>query len=120
MPDAHSVLGTVLGAGEFNWSGAEREFQRARELTEAAVRYDNAWTYGMYFLMPLGRVEETFEVIRSALVLDPLDPFCNTLLGYLFFTCRQFEQAIAQLLHSIDLDPTFFFLVFCFLLLQYD
>jgi serine/threonine protein kinase/Flp pilus assembly protein TadD len=112
MPDAHSVLGTVLGAGEFDWSEAEREFQRAQELksfSEASVRYDIAWTYGMYFLMPLGRVEETFEVIRSALVLDPLDPFYNSLLGYLFFTSRQFEQAIAQLLHTIDLDPTFFF-----------
>ena len=111
IADAHSALGTVLGSGEFDWQGAEREFRRAQELrlSSAAFRYDYVWCYAMWFLLPLGRVEQALTEIRRALVLDPLDPFYNSLLGCLLFMTRQFEPAIAQLQHAIYLDPTFFF-----------
>jgi len=111
IADAHSALGTVLGTGEFDWHGAEREFNRALELnlSSAVVRYDYAWCYAMWFLYPLGRVEQALTEMRRALELDPLDPFYNTLAGYLLHCTRQAEPAVAQLQHAIDLDPTFFF-----------
>ncbi len=111
IADAHSALGTVLGSGEFDWQGAEREFRRALELSpsSAAVRYDYAWCYAMWFLYPLGRVEQALTEMRRALELDPLDPFYNTLVGYLFNVTRRFKPAIAHLQHAIELDPAFFF-----------
>jgi serine/threonine protein kinase/tetratricopeptide (TPR) repeat protein len=111
IADAHSALGTVLGSGEFDWSGAEREFHRALELSPsaAAVRYDFAWCYAMWFLLPLGRAEEASSEMRRALELDPLDPFYNALLGCLYYLKRQFELAVAQLKHAIELDQNFFF-----------
>jgi serine/threonine protein kinase/Flp pilus assembly protein TadD len=111
IADAHSALGTVLGSGEFDWHGAEREFRRAVELSPhaKAVRYDYAWCYAMWFLLPLGRLEEAMTEMRRALELDPLDPFYNSLLGYLLYVTRQFEPAAAQLQHAVELDPTFFF-----------
>jgi serine/threonine protein kinase/Tfp pilus assembly protein PilF len=111
IADAHSALGTVLGSGEFDWPGAEREFQRALELSlsTAVVRYDYAWCYAMWFLFPLGRVEQALAEIRRALELDPLDPFYNSLLGHLLHSLRQFEPAVAQLRHAVDLEPTFSF-----------
>jgi len=111
IADAHSALGTVLGSGEFDWQGAEREFNRALELgpSSTSVRYDYAWCYAMWFLFPLGRVEQALAEMRRALELDPLDPFYNSLLGYLLHSTAQFEPAVAQLKHAIDLDPTFFF-----------
>jgi len=111
IADAHSALGTVLGSGEFDWQGAEREFRRALELSpsSAVVRYDYAWCYAMWFLFPLGRVEQALTEMRRALELDPLDPFYNSLLGYLLHSTGQFEPAVAQLQHAIDLAPTFFF-----------
>ncbi|MGB7297526.1 MAG: protein kinase [Candidatus Aminicenantales bacterium] len=111
IADAHSALGTVLGSGEFDWPRAEREFQQARELSlsSAAFRYDYAWCYAMWFLYPLGRVEQALTEMRRALELDPLDPFYNTLTGLLLNSMRQFEPAVAQLQHAIDLDPAFFF-----------
>jgi tetratricopeptide (TPR) repeat protein len=109
IADAHSALGTVLGSGEFDWPGAEREFGRALELSpsSAIVRYDYAWCYAMWFLVPLGRMEQATFEMRRALELDPLDPFYNSLLGCLLHFSRQFEPAVAQLQHAIDLDPTF-------------
>jgi serine/threonine-protein kinase len=111
IADAHSALGTVLGSGEFDWHGAEREFRRALELnpSSTAVRYDYAWCYAMWFLLPLGRGEQATSEMRRALELDPLDPFYNALLGCLLYLSRQFEPAVAQLQHAIHLDPTFFF-----------
>jgi TolB-like protein/Flp pilus assembly protein TadD len=111
IADAHSALGTVLGSGEFDWPGAEREFNRALELSPsaAAIRYDYAWCYAMWFLYPLGRVGQALTEMQRAQELDPLDPFYNTLLGYLLLSTRQFEPAIEQLQHAVDLDPTFFF-----------
>lgn len=47
--------------------------------------------------------------MRLAVELDPLDPFYNSLLGYLLHCVRQFEPAVAQLRHAVDLYPTFFF-----------
>jgi len=111
IADAHSALGTVLGSGEFDWHGAEREFRRAQELSpsRAVFRYNYAWCYAMYFLLPLGRVEQALTEMRRALEVDPLDPFYNSLLGYLLFATRQFEPALAQLQHTVDLEPTSFF-----------
>jgi serine/threonine protein kinase/tetratricopeptide (TPR) repeat protein len=111
IADAHSALGTVLGSGEFDWPGAEREFSRAMELnrSSAAIRYDYAWCYAMWFLFPLGRVEQALTEMRRALELDPLDPFYNSLVGCLLYHARRFELAVAQLRHAIDVDPTFFF-----------
>jgi serine/threonine-protein kinase len=111
IADAHSALGTVLGSGEFDWRGAGREFNRAMELSpsSAVVRYDYAWCYAMWFLYPQGLVEEALTEMRRALELDPLDPFYNSLLGYLLHSTGQFEPAVAQLKHAIDLDPAFFF-----------
>jgi len=111
IADAHSALGTVLGSGEFDWPGAEREFRRALELSpsSAVVRYDYAWCYAMWFLLPLGRVEQATSEMRRALELDPLDPFYNSLMGCLLQYMRQFEPAVVQLQHAIDLDPTFSF-----------
>jgi TolB-like protein/Flp pilus assembly protein TadD len=110
IADAHLTLGTVLGSGEFDWEGAGREFRRALELSpsSAVVRYDYAWCYAMWFLLPLGRVEQALAEMRRALELDPLDPFYNAILGYLLHTLGQFEPAVAQLKHAIDLDPAFF------------
>jgi len=107
IAEAHSALGAVLGTGEFDWHGSEREFRRALELnpSSAVVRY----YYATWFLLPLGRLEEALTEMRGALELDPLDPFYNSMVGYLLHATRQFEPAVAQLQHAIDLDPTFFF-----------
>jgi len=111
IADAHSALGTVLGAGEFDWPGAEREFRRAQELNPSSIaaRYNHAWCYAMWFLYPLGRMDEALTEMRRGLERDPLDPFYNSMVGYLLFAIRQFEPALAQLQHTIGLEPTFFF-----------
>jgi tetratricopeptide (TPR) repeat protein len=111
MADAHAILGTVLGSGEFDWTAAEREFERAMALSVPAggVPHDYAWCHAMWFLLPLRRVEAALSRMRRAVEADPLDPFYNALVGCLLFMGRQLDAAEEQLRHAIDLDPGFFF-----------
>jgi serine/threonine-protein kinase len=85
MADAHAILGTVLGSGEFDWTAAEREFERAMALSVPAggVPHDYAWCHAMWFLLPLRRVEAALSRMRRAVEADPLDPFYNALVGCL-------------------------------------
>ncbi len=107
IAEAHSLLGAVLGVGEFDWRGAEWEFRRALELnpSSAIVRF----YYAMWFLRVVGQTEQTMTEIRRALELDPLEPFINTLVGYQLHVMHQTEAAIAHLQHTIELHPTSFF-----------
>jgi non-specific serine/threonine protein kinase len=107
IADIHSVLGAVLGTGEFDWPEAEREFSRALELNPSSAM--SRYYYANWYLLPLGRVEQALAETRRALELDPLELFYNSLLGYLLHVTRQFEQAAEQLQRTIDLDPTFWF-----------
>jgi len=104
IAEAHGFLGAVLGTGEFDWHGAEREFRRALELnpSSAAVRS----YYSMWCLRAVGRVEQALTEMRRALELDPLDPLNNANVGYFLHATRQFEPAVAQLQHAVELDPT--------------
>jgi serine/threonine protein kinase/Tfp pilus assembly protein PilF len=107
IAEAHGVLGAILGAGEFDWPGAERECLRALELnpSSAAARY----YYADWFLLPQGRVEQSLAEIQRAIELDPLDPFYNAHAGYGLHVVRQFEPAITRQQHAIELDPTFWY-----------
>jgi serine/threonine-protein kinase len=106
IAEAHSALGLVLGAFEFDWKEAEREFSRALQLnpSSAIARY----YYAMWFLRALGRLEQALTEMARALELNPLDPFFISLWGYLLHVTRQFEQAIAQQRRAIGLNPAFF------------
>jgi tetratricopeptide (TPR) repeat protein len=100
------ALGLVLGAGEFDWKEAEREFSRALQLnpSSAIARY----YYAMWFLRALGRLEQASIEMGRALELNPLDPFYVSLWGYFLHVTRQFDQAIARQRRAIELNSTFF------------
>jgi len=105
IAEAHCDLAIYLGMGEYDWPGAEREFRRALELnpSSAYVRAGHA----QWFLRIQGRVEQALAEARMALELDPLDTLYNSEMGYLLHLARQFESAVEQFRHTIDLDPTF-------------
>jgi len=105
IAEAHCLLGTVLGAGEYDWPGAEREFRRSLELNPSSA--DVRYYYSHWFLMPMGRKEESLIEAQRALELDPLDPTYNMAVGYSLHNVRRFEEAIAQWKHTVELSPTY-------------
>ena len=107
LAEAHAMLGVVLGTGDFDWVGADREFQRALELNPASpyVRYH----YAMNFLRPIGQLDEALAQLQPAVELDPLSVLYNSVLAYLHYVTGQSDVAIAQYQRTMDLDPGWYF-----------
>jgi serine/threonine-protein kinase len=102
LAETHTSLARIKAEYDWDWSGAEREFQRAIELNP-----NYATTYESYgsVLSTMGRPEESIVNYKRALELDPLSPFNNAALGQAFFYTGQYDQAIDQLQKTLELDP---------------
>lgn len=105
IAEAHTSLAFVKWQYDWEWSGAEKEFQRAIELNPS---YATAHHWYAYLLISLGREEQGLREIRLAQKLDPLSLIINTDLGELLCYAQQYEEAIQQTRKTLEMDPNFF------------
>jgi eukaryotic-like serine/threonine-protein kinase len=105
LAEAHSSLAFVKLFYEWDWQGAEREFQRAIDLNP---NYAMTWQWYAMELAALGRHEEALRETDRALQLDPLSMSINTTTGLLFYLVREYELALEQIRKTLDLDASFF------------
>jgi eukaryotic-like serine/threonine-protein kinase len=104
LAEAHNALGMVKYLFEWDWTGAEREYQRAIEQNpNYATAHDQ---YGFYLVL-MGRNEEGHREVKRAVELDPLSPAFQADLGEVFRFARRPDQAIEQYQKSIQMDPNF-------------
>jgi tetratricopeptide (TPR) repeat protein len=102
LGEAHSSLAIIKATYDWDWAGAEKEFQRAIQLNPGfAIAHDR---YGVT-LYRMGRVQEAIAEIKQALDLDPLSLPFNRDLGDAFYFARQYDQSIEQLQKTQALDP---------------
>ena len=90
---------------DWDWAGAEREFQRAIGLNP---RYSTAhhW-YAMSCLVPTGRLDEALDEMLVAQALDPVSSIIARDLAAVHFHRRDFDAALDQCDHTIELNPHF-------------
>jgi adenylate cyclase len=105
LAEAHAALGAEKAGFEYDWAGAEQEFQRAIELNANCA--DAHFYYSWYLLTPLGRSEQAIAEMK-ALELDPLSGIYNTVLGLSYYYARQYDQALQQFNKTMTLAPDFF------------
>jgi tetratricopeptide (TPR) repeat protein len=107
LAEAHTSLALVKAHHDWDWSGAEREFQRA-----IALNPDYAMAHQWYgfTLVQTGRFEEAIAEVKRALELDPLSLFINFSLGVEYYHARKYDQAIEQYRKALELDPNFLLL----------
>jgi non-specific serine/threonine protein kinase len=104
LAEAHISTALVKELYDWDWKGAEQEFQRALELDpKSAAAYH--W-YGE-FLAKMGRFDEAAQKLQRAQQLDSLSPMINATLGWLYFVTHQYERATEQLKKTLDMDPNF-------------
>jgi tetratricopeptide (TPR) repeat protein len=90
---------------EWDWSGAEREFGQALELSPS---YASARTsYALSCLLPTGRSQEAIDQLREAVKLDPLSLAANLMFAFALYGLRRYDEAIQQCDKAIDLEPRF-------------
>jgi len=105
LAEAHSALANSLADLDWNWAGAEREFKRALELNPNDS--GTHWRFGMFYLMPLGHIDEAIAEITRGLELEPLDLTAGSVLSWAYFAGRQYDRSFDQAQKIFDLEPNF-------------
>src|ERR1700757_2767530 len=103
--DAHASLAFAGMWYDYDFSTAEREFERSIELDP---RYATAheW-FGIYLGAVMGRFEEAYTEFQRAIRLDPLSSIISTMLGYIYYSAHRYDQAIEQYEKTLELDSGF-------------
>src|SRR4051812_3435179 len=103
--EGRTSLAHVKATQDWDWHGAEREFQMAISLDR---RYETAhhW-YAMSCLVPLGRLDEALDEMRFAQSLDPVSSIVARDLALIHAYRRDYEAALEQCDHTIELNPHF-------------
>jgi DNA-binding winged helix-turn-helix (wHTH) protein/Tfp pilus assembly protein PilF len=104
LAEAHVSLALVRFRLDWDWAGAETEFQRAIELNPGYASAHHC--YGL-FLSAMGRADEAIERLELAQQLDPLSLIISTALGRAFHFARRYERALEQHLKTLELEPDF-------------
>ncbi|PWU09919.1 MAG: hypothetical protein C5B51_05345 [Terriglobia bacterium] len=103
--EAHASLAHVKSTQDWDWLGAEREFQRAISLDP---RYATAhhW-YAMSCLAPLGRLDEALQEMLLARAIDPISSIISRDLAMTHYYRRDFETSLEQCDRTIEQNPHF-------------
>lgn len=104
LAEAHSSLAKVEDNYVWDWSGAEREYQRAIELNP---NYATARQWYAEHLAAMGRHEEGIAEIGRAQEVDPLSLSISNAVARQFYFARRFDEAIEQCRRTLEMDPHF-------------
>jgi serine/threonine-protein kinase len=104
LAEAHTSLAIIKQNFDWDWKGAESEYQQALALNpNDAIAHDS---YGM-FLANMRRFDEAFIHLKRAQELDPLSLYISKHIGTYYLFTSQYDRAIEQLRLTLELDPNF-------------
>jgi TolB-like protein/DNA-binding winged helix-turn-helix (wHTH) protein/Tfp pilus assembly protein PilF len=104
IAEAHFVIAEVLHEEDWNWSAAEKEYQRALQLNPSSATGHKLYAE---YLTHAGRYAEGLAEIRKAQHLDPQSMITNSLICYVYVHAHQYDNAIFECKKVLDLDPSF-------------
>jgi TolB-like protein/class 3 adenylate cyclase/Tfp pilus assembly protein PilF len=104
LAEAHAALAYMKFRIDWDWEGADEEFQKAIAL-KPGYSTAHEW-YGLYLMIQL-RMDEAMRELKLAHELDPLSPGINTGLGRLYSYLNHPERAQLQFQKALELDPNY-------------
>jgi tetratricopeptide (TPR) repeat protein len=104
LAEAYIPLAYIKFLHDWDWAGAETEYQRAIALNP---NYATAHHYYSIFLVYMGRFEEALNQYNIALQLDPLSLPISSSLGWALYSARRYDEAIEQCEKTLEVDPKF-------------
>jgi TolB-like protein/Tfp pilus assembly protein PilF len=105
LPEAHFILGGAASAYDYDWKKAERRFRlaMAHDPVPPIVRT----TYGLNYLMAMGRQQEAIEEHHRALQEDPLNLISRFQLAICLEAAGKDAEVRAELREILELDENF-------------
>ena len=104
LAEAHTPLAALLWLDDWEWDRALHEFQRSLELSPT---YPTANHWYAECAMTMGRHQEAMARIKKSQDLDPLSLIISVAVGWAHYFARQYDEGIAQLRQTVDLDPNY-------------
>jgi len=104
LSEAHTSLAYAKLYYDWDWGGAEQEYQRAIQLNPNYATPHHGYAY---LLISSGRTEAAIAEIKKAEEIDPLSLIFQTDHGEFYYFARRPDEAIAQLQKAIEMDPSF-------------
>jgi adenylate cyclase len=104
LAEPHASLGYAKLYYDWDWRGAEVDFQEAIALNP---NYVTAHHWYSVYLTAMGREQEARSEIAIAQELDPLSLTINTDVGFELYYSGHYDEAIEQLQFVLDLNPKF-------------
>jgi TolB-like protein/DNA-binding winged helix-turn-helix (wHTH) protein/Tfp pilus assembly protein PilF len=103
LPDAHVALGLILQNFDYDYTSAEREFNRAIEVSPS-----NSYAHLSYadVLNVVGRSDEAISEIKLAHQLDPMSFWISRDVGRILYQARRYDEALEALRQAADMNPT--------------
>jgi len=104
LGEAHTPLAAALWLYDWKWQDAESEFNRSLELSPA---YPTANHWYAEYVMTMGRQAEAIARMKNSQELDPLSLIISVAIGWACYMARRYDDAVEQLLRTMDLDPNY-------------
>ncbi len=104
LAEAYTSLAYARWLADLDWSGAEREFKRALELSSSYVM---AHEWYAEYLAALGRHDEALASAKRAQQLDPLSVPVNRAVGWILYFGQRYDEAIDELRKALAMNPEF-------------
>lgn len=102
LAEGHASLGWTRMVMDWDWSGAEASFRRARELMPGNTI---VLCYAASMASNLDRLDEATEIAHRAVDQDPLSSFSYITLGLVLYRAGRFPEAEEAFRGAIELSP---------------
>jgi TolB-like protein len=104
LAEAHTILGSVLLWGEWNWDEAKKELELATELDPKCAI---ARQYYSEYLDIIRNNMDAREQINLALKLDPVSSAFNGTSALYYYNEGRFSESLDACLKLIDMNPEY-------------
>jgi TolB-like protein/Tfp pilus assembly protein PilF len=105
LADAHCTLALIKSWYEYDWAGAEKEFQAALALEPGLI---TALLWQSLYFSAIEKHLDAVASVQKAREIEPLSASVNLYLGVAQHHAGQFDLALRQLQKSIEIDPNYY------------
>jgi TolB-like protein len=102
LPEAHIAIGKILYQFDWDWSAAEAEFDKARDLDPGS---GDALRWSGYVATTLGRLDDGLRLAQQSIALDPLYEYNYVGAAKVYLALGRTHEAEVAYRKAIDLNP---------------